>query len=49
MRYIMSVDDVPYYWDESTKQVLRDEETVYRIIGYADDEAEAKEVILAWL
>lgn len=49
MRYIMSVDDTEYYWDPATKQVLRDEKTVYRVIGYADDEAEAKEVILAWL
>ena len=49
MRYIISVDDVPYYWNESTKQVLRDEKYYWRVIGYADDESEAKEVILAWL
>ena len=49
MKYIISVDDTEYYWDPATKQVLRDERAVYRVIGYAGDEAEAKEVILAWL
>ena len=49
MKLIMTVDDVPYYLDENTKQVLRDEKSYWRVIGYADDEAEAKEVILAWL
>ena len=49
MKLIMTVGDTEYYWSEATKQVLRDEKTVWRVIGYADDEQEAKEAILAWL
>jgi len=49
MKLIINVDGTDYYWDESTKQVLRDEIKVYRIIGYADDTNEANEVIEKWL
>ena len=49
MKFIVGVDGADFYWRPETKEVLRDEGSVYRVIGYADSDEEAKEVVIAWL
>ena len=49
MKFVLGVDDMKFYWDDATLQVLLDEGQCWRVIGYADDPKKAKEVIEAWL
>lgn len=53
MYFILGVDDQSFYWDQATTEVMcvdnKDSKAPWIVIGHAEDQDEAKEVIMEWL
>ena len=53
MYFILGVDDQSFYWNQGTNEVIRVDnrhpDAPWEIVGYAENQREAKEAVIEWL
>ena len=50
MKNILTADNMKFYWNEETHQVMyTEDDEVYGIIGYAESELVARDVAIEWI
>ena len=53
MYFILGVDDQSFYWNQGTSEVIRVNnrypDAPWEIVGHAENQCEAKDVVMQWL